>query len=59
MERTRLTRVPVLLKTTIGGRQNSVLLQKLKPNTVYEIKVSSQYPDGEGGHMTGTGKTSK
>lgn len=59
MEKTRLTRIPVLLKTTIGGRQNSVLLQKLKPDTPYDITVSSLYSDGEGGRMTGTGKTSK
>lgn len=59
MERTRLTLIPVLLKTTIGGRQNSVVLQKLKPDTPYTITVSSLYPDGEGGRMTGRGKTSK
>ncbi|XP_008572507.1 PREDICTED: collagen alpha-1(XII) chain, partial [Galeopterus variegatus] len=43
--------------TTIGGRQNSVVLQKLKPDTPYTITVSSLYPDGEGGRMTGRGKT--
>ena len=36
-----------------------MLLQKLKPNTPYTITVSSLYPDGEGGRMTGRGKTSK
>lgn len=59
MERTRLTLIPVSLKATIGGRQNSVVLQKLKPDTPYTITVSSLYPDGEGGRMTGRGKTSK
>ena len=59
MQRTRLTFIPVFLKTTIGGRQNSVVLQKLKPDTPYTITVSSLYPDGEGGRMTGRGKTSK
>lgn len=59
MERTRLTLTLVLLQTTIGGRQNSVVLQKLKPDTPYTITVSSLYPDGEGGRMTGRGKTSK
>ncbi|XP_029069774.1 collagen alpha-1(XII) chain-like isoform X3 [Monodon monoceros] len=43
--------------TMVGGRQNSVLLQKLKPDTPYAITVSSLYPDGEGGRMTGRGKT--
>ncbi|EPY83208.1 hypothetical protein CB1_000591007, partial [Camelus ferus] len=43
--------------TTQGGRQNSVVLQKLKPDTPYTITVSSLYPDGEGGRMTGRGKT--
>lgn len=59
MESTGLTLIPVVLKTTIGGRQNSVVLQKLKPDTPYTITVSSLYPDGEGGRMTGRGKTSK
>ena len=59
MERTKFTLFPVSLKITIGGRQNSVLLQKLKPDTPYTITVSSLYTDGEGGRMTGRGKTSK
>nr|XP_012997177.1 collagen alpha-1(XII) chain isoform X1 [Cavia porcellus] len=42
---------------TVGGRQNSVVVQKLKPDTPYTFTVSSLYPDGEGGRMTGRGKT--
>ncbi|XP_053142880.1 collagen alpha-1(XII) chain isoform X4 [Hemicordylus capensis] len=43
--------------TTVGGRQNSVVLQKLQPDTPYSVTVSSIYADGEGGRMTGRGKT--
>uniref|UniRef100_A0A8C3II56 Collagen alpha-1(XII) chain n=1 Tax=Chrysemys picta bellii TaxID=8478 RepID=A0A8C3II56_CHRPI len=43
--------------TMVGGRQNSVVLQKLQPDTPYTITVSSMYADGEGGRMTGRGKT--
>uniref|UniRef100_A0A8D0CFC3 Collagen alpha-1(XII) chain n=2 Tax=Salvator merianae TaxID=96440 RepID=A0A8D0CFC3_SALMN len=43
--------------TTVGGRQNSVVLQKLQPDTPYSVTVSSIYADGEGGQMTGRGKT--
>uniref|UniRef100_A0A8D0HQC1 Collagen type XII alpha 1 chain n=1 Tax=Sphenodon punctatus TaxID=8508 RepID=A0A8D0HQC1_SPHPU len=43
--------------TTVGGRQNSVVLQRLQPDTPYTITVSSMYADGEGGRMTGRGKT--
>lgn len=43
----------------VGGRQNSVVIQKLQPDTPYAITVSSMYADGEGGRMTGRGRTSK
>uniref|UniRef100_A0A8D2LYC8 Collagen alpha-1(XII) chain n=1 Tax=Varanus komodoensis TaxID=61221 RepID=A0A8D2LYC8_VARKO len=43
--------------TTVGGRQSSVVLQKLQPDTPYSVTVSSIYADGEGGQMTGRGKT--
>ncbi|XP_061479123.1 collagen alpha-1(XII) chain isoform X1 [Rhineura floridana] len=43
--------------TTVGVRQNSVVLQKLQPDTPYSVTVSSIYADGEGGQMTGSGKT--
>ncbi|XP_069462362.1 collagen alpha-1(XII) chain isoform X2 [Ambystoma mexicanum] len=45
------------LTTTVGGKQNNVVLQKLKADTPYTITVSSIYADGEGGRMTGRGKT--
>uniref|UniRef100_A0A8C4RJN8 Collagen alpha-1(XII) chain n=1 Tax=Erpetoichthys calabaricus TaxID=27687 RepID=A0A8C4RJN8_ERPCA len=45
------------LTTQVGGRQNSVVLQKLTPDTPYSIAVTSVYADGEGGHITGRGKT--
>lgn len=48
-----------LLQTMVGGRQNSVVIQKLQPDTPYAITVSSMYADGEGGRMTGRGRTSK
>ncbi|KAJ7341667.1 hypothetical protein JRQ81_006106, partial [Phrynocephalus forsythii] len=43
--------------TTVGGRQTSLVLQKLQPDTPYTVTVSSIYADGEGGQMTGRGKT--
>ncbi|OXB61233.1 hypothetical protein ASZ78_006533, partial [Callipepla squamata] len=43
--------------TMVGGRQNSVVIQKLQPDTPYAITVSSMYADGEGGRMTGRGRT--
>ncbi|KAG2468793.1 COCA1 protein, partial [Polypterus senegalus] len=45
------------LTTQVGGRQNSVVLQKLTPDTPYSIAVTSVYADGEGGQITGRGKT--
>nr|XP_033792023.1 collagen alpha-1(XII) chain isoform X1 [Geotrypetes seraphini] len=43
--------------TTVGGRMSSVVLQKLQPDTPYTIAVASIYTDGEGGWITGSGKT--
>ncbi|XP_056421865.1 collagen alpha-1(XII) chain isoform X3 [Hyla sarda] len=43
--------------TTVGGRQNSVVLQRLQPDTPYTITVASQYAEGEGGRISGRGKT--
>ncbi|KAB1255404.1 Collagen alpha-1 [Camelus dromedarius] len=57
LERAKLTLIPVLLQTRIGGQQNSVVLQKLKPDTPYTITLSSLCCDVEGGRMTGRGKT--
>ncbi|EPY77445.1 hypothetical protein CB1_001262020 [Camelus ferus] len=47
----------VAWQTRIGGQQNSVVLQKLKPDTPYTITLSSLYPDVEGALMTGRGET--
>uniref|UniRef100_A0A8C5R881 Collagen alpha-1(XII) chain n=1 Tax=Leptobrachium leishanense TaxID=445787 RepID=A0A8C5R881_9ANUR len=43
--------------TSVGGRQNSVVLQRLQPDTPYSITVASQYTEGEGGRISGRGKT--
>ncbi|RXM27373.1 Collagen alpha-1(XII) chain [Acipenser ruthenus] len=45
------------LTTQVGGKQNSVVLQKLTSDTPYTISVTSVYEDGEGGSITGRGKT--
>ncbi|XP_072796878.1 ankyrin repeat domain-containing protein 26-like [Vicugna pacos] len=57
LERAKLTLIPVLFQTRIGGQQNSVVLQKLKPDTLYTITLSSLCCDVEGGRMTGRGET--
>ncbi|XP_072796986.1 ankyrin repeat domain-containing protein 26-like isoform X7 [Vicugna pacos] len=44
-------------QTRIGGQQNRVVLQKLKPNTLYTITLSSLYPDVSGCHVMGRRKT--
>ncbi|MGH0138823.1 UNVERIFIED_CONTAM: hypothetical protein FKN15_011844 [Acipenser sinensis] len=45
------------LTTQVGGKQNSVVLQKLTSDTPYTISVTSVYEDGEGRSITGRGKT--
>nr|XP_031532129.1 uncharacterized protein LOC116279800 [Vicugna pacos] len=42
-------------ETRIGLRQNIMALQKLKPSAPHTIALSSLYPDGEEGQMTGRG----
>ncbi|XP_075058737.1 collagen alpha-1(XII) chain isoform X1 [Mixophyes fleayi] len=42
---------------TVGGKQNSVVLQGLQPDTPYSIAVASRYAEGEGGRIAGRGKT--
>lgn len=42
---------------TVGGNKNSVVLQKLQPDTPYIITVASQYAEIEGGRISGRGKT--
>ncbi|EPY73880.1 hypothetical protein CB1_002517001, partial [Camelus ferus] len=49
--------LPFIELTRIGGQQNSVVLQKLKPDTPYTITLSSLCCDVEGGRMTGRGET--
>ncbi|KAB1268330.1 Collagen alpha-1 chain, partial [Camelus dromedarius] len=48
---------PVFLQTRISGQQNSVVLQKLKPDAPYTITLSSLCPDADGGLMMGRCKT--
>uniref|UniRef100_W5NJS9 Collagen alpha-1(XII) chain n=1 Tax=Lepisosteus oculatus TaxID=7918 RepID=W5NJS9_LEPOC len=43
----------------VGGRRNSVVLQKLTSDTPYTISVASVYASGESKEITGSGKTSK
>ncbi|KAG7460637.1 hypothetical protein MATL_G00200820 [Megalops atlanticus] len=57
----RITYVPVAggktLSTQVGGRKNSVILQKLIPDTPYSITVAAIYAVGESKDISGTGKT--
>ncbi|KAG7465749.1 hypothetical protein MATL_G00156840 [Megalops atlanticus] len=46
-----------LLTTQIGGRKNTVILQKLTPDTPYSITVASVYASGESKEISGSGKT--
>uniref|UniRef100_A0A670YK30 Collagen type XII alpha 1 chain n=1 Tax=Pseudonaja textilis TaxID=8673 RepID=A0A670YK30_PSETE len=45
------------LSSTVGGNKNSIVLQKLRPDTPYRITVSSIYAEGDGGQISGKGKT--
>ncbi|KAJ8288713.1 hypothetical protein COCON_G00013720 [Conger conger] len=45
------------LSTQVGGRKNSVILQKLTPDTPYTIHVTALYPTGESPDLSGQGKT--
>uniref|UniRef100_A0A8C5SH65 Collagen alpha-1(XII) chain n=1 Tax=Laticauda laticaudata TaxID=8630 RepID=A0A8C5SH65_LATLA len=45
------------LSSTVGGSKNSIVLQKLRPDTPYRITVSSIYAEGDGGQISGKGKT--
>ncbi|XP_075454120.1 collagen alpha-1(XII) chain isoform X2 [Ascaphus truei] len=62
VQRYRITYQPLVgdgaeQTTTVGGRLNNVVLQRLQPDTPYTVTVSSLYADGEGGRITGRGKT--
>ncbi|KAJ8392978.1 hypothetical protein AAFF_G00068820 [Aldrovandia affinis] len=43
--------------TQVGGRKNSVILQKLIPDTPYTITVAAVYGSGETKEISGQGKT--
>uniref|UniRef100_A0A671LJT0 Collagen alpha-1(XII) chain n=1 Tax=Sinocyclocheilus anshuiensis TaxID=1608454 RepID=A0A671LJT0_9TELE len=43
--------------TGIGGKKNSVILQKLTPDTPYSITVAAVYRTGESKDISGQGKT--
>lgn len=45
-------------QTQVGGRKNSVILQKLTPDTLYSITVAAVYRVGEPKDISGQGKTS-
>ncbi|XP_024152990.1 collagen alpha-1(XII) chain isoform X2 [Oryzias melastigma] len=43
--------------TQVGGKKNTVLLQKLTPDTEYSIGVVALYANGASGELNGLGKT--
>uniref|UniRef100_A0A4W5MTY9 Collagen alpha-1(XII) chain n=1 Tax=Hucho hucho TaxID=62062 RepID=A0A4W5MTY9_9TELE len=45
------------LSTQVGGKKNSVILQKLTPDTPYSVTVAAIYPSGEAKEISGRGKT--
>uniref|UniRef100_A0A8C8J082 Collagen, type XII, alpha 1b n=1 Tax=Oncorhynchus tshawytscha TaxID=74940 RepID=A0A8C8J082_ONCTS len=45
------------LSTQVGGKKNSVILQKLMPDTPYSVTVAAIYPSGEAKDISGQGKT--
>nr|XP_015209075.1 PREDICTED: collagen alpha-1(XII) chain [Lepisosteus oculatus] len=57
----RITYIPTaggqLQTVQVGGRRNSVVLQKLTSDTPYTISVASVYASGESKEITGSGKT--
>ncbi|XP_066579143.1 collagen alpha-1(XII) chain isoform X2 [Amia ocellicauda] len=57
----RITYVPTAggqpQSTQVGGKKNSVVLQKLTSDTPYTISVAAVYPTGEIKDITGRGKT--
>uniref|UniRef100_A0A8C8IZI0 Collagen type XII alpha 1 chain n=1 Tax=Oncorhynchus tshawytscha TaxID=74940 RepID=A0A8C8IZI0_ONCTS len=44
-------------RTQVGGKKNSVILQKLMPDTPYSVTVAAIYPSGEAKDISGQGKT--
>uniref|UniRef100_A0A672RGH6 Collagen type XII alpha 1 chain n=1 Tax=Sinocyclocheilus grahami TaxID=75366 RepID=A0A672RGH6_SINGR len=57
----RITYVPVAggrsQSTQIGGKKNTVILQKLTPDTPYYITVAAIYANGDAKDISGQGKT--
>ncbi|KAI4875292.1 hypothetical protein NFI96_022562 [Prochilodus magdalenae] len=57
----RITYMPVAggrsQSTQIGGKKNTITLQKLTPDTPYYITVAAIYPNGEAMDISGQGKT--
>ncbi|XP_056111849.1 collagen alpha-1(XII) chain isoform X1 [Rhinichthys klamathensis goyatoka] len=57
----KITYVPVAgrksLSTQIGGKKNTVILQKLTPDTPYSITVGAVYANGDVKDISGQGKT--
>ncbi|KAM9466860.1 collagen alpha-1(XII) chain isoform 2-T2 [Clarias gariepinus] len=57
----RITYVPTAggrpLSTQIGGKKNTINLQKLTPDTPYHITVTAMYPSKEERDISGEGKT--
>uniref|UniRef100_A0A672RH76 Collagen type XII alpha 1 chain n=1 Tax=Sinocyclocheilus grahami TaxID=75366 RepID=A0A672RH76_SINGR len=55
----RITYVPVAggRSQSIGGKKNTVILQKLTPDTPYYITVAAIYANGDAKDISGQGKT--
>ncbi|XP_059375410.1 collagen alpha-1(XII) chain-like isoform X1 [Carassius carassius] len=57
----RITYIPVAggrsQSTQIGGKKNTVILQKLTPDTPYYITVAAIYANGDAKDISGEGKT--
>ncbi|XP_056150871.1 collagen alpha-1(XII) chain isoform X2 [Lampris incognitus] len=45
------------LSTQVGAKKNSVVLQKLNPETAYSVTVAAVYPSGETRDISGQGTT--
>ncbi|XP_028812322.1 collagen alpha-1(XII) chain isoform X2 [Denticeps clupeoides] len=57
----KITYVPVsggnVLSTQVGGKKNTVTLQKLTPDTPYSLTVEAVYATGKSHDLSGSGKT--
>lgn len=59
IEKTRTVDMLSPKQTQVGGKKNSVILQKLTPDTPYSVTVAAIYLSGEAKDISGRGKTSK